>query len=142
MGIRNAPACMAGDVFYYRSQKRVFGCVTLFRQREYTLMALSEEITKTDRTIRVQDVLESALYTLAWFSAVEMLPPPRLHRLGTIPLSVDYTDRAGLRTDDRGVLLKNVGQRATWNHEFRSFALRDTHVKDVLNGSFVPRTWQ
>ena len=139
--IKNASNYSSGEVFYYKSKKRVFGCVVLFQQQDYFLIAISEEIAKTTKTICVDDVLESELYTLAWFSDVDMLSPRRLHLLGTIPLAVDYTNREGLMNDNHGVLLKNVGQKATWAHEFRSFALRNTFLKDVLSQSFVPKAW-
>ena len=138
--IRNTSNYSAGEIIYYISKKRMFGCVILFQQQDYYLIALSEEITKTTKDICCNDVLQSALYTLAWFSDVEMLLPHRLHRLVTIPLTADYTNRAGLLIDDQGLTLKNVGQRGTWTHTFRSFALRDVKVKDVLDTKYVPKT--
>lgn len=140
--IRNTSNYSSGEVFYYRCKKKVFGCIILFQQQDYYLIALSDEINKTAQTICVDDVLGSGLYTLAWFSDVDMLLPQRLHRLGKIPLTVDYTNRAGLLIDDKGILLKNVGQSATWKHEFRSFVLRDTLVNDVLNELSIPKTWR
>ena len=136
----NTSEYSAGDVFYYRSKKRMFGCVILFHQQDYYLIALSEEIMKTTKTICCDDVLQSVLYSIAWFSDVEMLLPQRLHRLGTILLDADYTNRAGLLIDDNGVILKNVGQSGTWAHTFRSFAIRDIKVQDVLNTKYVPKT--
>ncbi len=138
--IRNTSNYSAGDIFYYIIKKRIFGCVILFRQQDYYLIALSEEITKTAKDICCDDVLQSALYTLAWYSGVEMLLPHRLHRLGTMPLTADYTNRAGLLIDDQGIILKNVGQSGTWTHTYRSFALRDIKVKDVLDTKYVPKT--
>ena len=142
MGIllRNTSDYSAGDVFYYRSKKKLFGCVILFQQQDYYLIALSDEIMKTTKSIGCDDVLQSILYSIAWFSDVDMLLPQRLHRLGTIPLDADYTNRAGLLIDDQGVILKNVGQSATWAHTFRSFAIPDIKVKDVLNTKYVPKT--
>ncbi len=139
--IRNTTDYAAGEVFYYRSKCRTFGGVFLFHQLEYYLIALSEEITKTPKTICTDDVLQSPLYTLAWFSDADMLSPIRLHRISVIPLDVDYSNRAGLMVNDKGVTIRNVGQSATWKHEFRSFALRDTPVKSILNNRFVPKTW-
>lgn len=138
--VRNISHYSAGEVFYYISKKRMFGCVILFHQQDYYFIALSEEIMKTTKTIRCDDVLQSNLYTIAWFSDVEMLLTYRLHRLGIIPLDADYTNRAGLLIDEQGLILKNVGQGGTWAHTFRSFALRDTKVKDVLITKYVPKT--
>ena len=91
----------------------------------------------------MEDVLCSPLYTLAWFSEVELVMPSRTHRIGTVAITDDYSNRAGLLIDGQGgVLLKNDGQGATWRHEHRVFALRDAFVEDVLNTRFVPKTWR
>ena len=101
------------------------------------MIALSEEITKTSETIRKDDVLQSYLYTVAWFSDVDLLSPNRLHRIAAIPLDTDYSNRAGLLINDQGVVVRNVGQSATWKHEFRSFVLHDTAVKRILNNRSI-----
>lgn len=132
----------AGDVFYYISKRRVYGGVFLYCQHDYYLIALSEEVLKPKRTICVDDILQLPLYTLAWFSDVEMLLPQRLHLIDRITITDDYSNRAGLLIDEHGVFLKNIGQSATWKHEFRSYALRDTIVKDVLTNRYVPKTWR
>ncbi len=139
--IRNTNDYAVGEVFYYRSKGKTFGGVFLFHQLEYYLIALSEEITKPPKTICADDVLQSPLYTLAWFSDVDLLLPNRLHQIATIQLDADYSNRAGLLINDQGVTIRNVGQSATWKHEFRSFALNNTAVKSILNNRFVPKTW-
>ncbi|MBQ7161371.1 MAG: hypothetical protein IJR90_06665, partial [Clostridia bacterium] len=61
--------------------------------------------------------------------------------VGSVSVEGDYTDRAGLLADGSGsVYLKNCGQRATWRHEFRAFALRGAKVKDLLNTRYLPKT--
>ena len=136
-----APDIFPGDVFYYRSKKKLYGGVILFRQRDCQLIALSEEITKNPRSIQIADVLQTPLYTLAWFSDVEMLLRQRLHRIGTVSVTDDYSNRAGMLIDEQGkILLKNVGQRATWKHEYRAFSLRDAVVEDVLTVKYIPKT--
>ena len=145
MGIllKNGENYCSGDVFYYRTKKKIYGSVFLFRQQDYYLFAISEEIDVPAGNIRLEDVLRSPLYTLAWFSEVELLMPSRMHRIGTVAITDDYTNRAGLLIDGQeGVLLKNAGQGATWRHEFRAFALRDAFVEDVLNTRFLPKTWR
>ena len=139
--IRNTNDYAVGEVFYYRSKGKIFGGVVLFHQSEYYLIALSEEITKAPKTICADDILQSPLYTLAWFSDVDLLLPNRLHRVATIRLDADYSNRAGLLINDQDVTIRNVGQSATWKHEFRSFTLNDTPVKSILNNRFVPKTW-
>ena len=131
-----------GDIFYYISKKKTYGGVFLYRQQEYYLIALSEEVLKPIRTICANDILQLSLYTLAWFSSIDLLLPKRLHIIESIPLAEDFSDRAGLLIDAHGVYLKNVGQSATWKHEFRSYILRDTKVEEVLTNRFVPKTWR
>ena len=140
--IKNTLNYSAGDVFYYISKRRVYGGVFLYCQHDYYLIALSEEVLKPKRTICVDDILQLPLYTLAWFSDVEMLLPQRLHLIDRITITDDYSNRAGLLIDEHGVFLKNIGQSATWKHEFRSYALRDTIVKDILTNRYVPKTWR
>jgi len=79
---------------------------------------------------------------LARFSDVDLLSPKRLHLIETIPLAKDNSNRAGLLIDEHGLYLKNVGQSATWKHEFYSCVLRDTKVEDALSNSYVPKTWR
>ena len=130
-----------GDVFYYRAQKKRYGGVFLFYQEPFYLIALSEEITVPVQCIRVEDVLRSPLYTLAWFSDTELLAPRRIHRIGKVNVIGDFSNRAGLLIDGQGsVRLKNVGQSATWKHAFSSFTLRDTVIGDVLSTRSVPKT--
>ena len=139
--IKNTLNYSAGDVFYYKSNKRVYGGVFLYRQHDYYLVALSEEIPKQIRTICTSDILQLPLYTMAWFSDTELLLPQRLHLIDRIAITDDYSNRAGLLIDEQGgVYLKNCGQNATWRHEFRSYALRDSRVKDVLTNRYIPKT--
>ncbi len=138
--IKNTSSYSPGDVFYYKSKKKTYGGVFLYRQQDYYLIALSEEIMKPIRAISANDILGLSLFTLAWFSDVDLLMPKRLHIIETIPLSEDYSNRAGLLIDEHGVCLKNAGQSATWKHEFRSYVLNNTKVEDVLINRFIPKT--
>ncbi len=138
--IKNTSCYSPGDVFYYKSKKKTYGGVFLYRQQDYYLIALSEEIMKPIRAIRANDILGLSLFTLAWFSDVDLLMPKRLHIIETISLSEDYSNRAGLLIDEHGVCLKNAGQSATWKHEFRSYVLNNTKVEDVLINRFIPKT--
>lgn len=114
----------------------------LFRQQGYYLIAISEEIPKPIHSICVEDVLHSPLYTIAWFSDIDLLLPKRIHKIGTISIDEDYSNRAGLLIDGDGVYLRNVGQRATWKHEYCSFTLHDANIMDVLSNKYVPKTWR
>jgi len=138
--IKNTSSYSPGDVFYYKSKKKTYGGVFLYRQQDYYLIALSEEIIKPIRAISANDILGLSLFTLAWFSDVDLLMPKRLHIIETISLSEDYSNRAGLLIDEHGVCLKNAGQSATWKHEFRSYVLNNTKVEDVLINRFISKT--
>ena len=139
--IENERKYGAGEVFYYKSKGKLYGGIFLFKQRNYYLIAVSEEIAGSAREIDHESVTDAPLYTAAWFSDVDLLPKRRIHTVGFVSVEGDYTDRAGLLADGSGsVYLKNCGQRATWRHEFRAFALRDATMKDVLNTKFIPKT--
>lgn len=49
MGIQfgNAANYSAGEIYYCEYKKRIFGCVILFKQQDYYLLALSKQIEKS-----------------------------------------------------------------------------------------------
>ena len=68
---KNTLKYQVGEVFYYRSGRKTYGGIFLYSQADLYLIALSEEISITARSIRPDDVLTSPLYTLAWFSDID-----------------------------------------------------------------------
>ncbi|MBR1811344.1 MAG: hypothetical protein IJ766_06840 [Clostridia bacterium] len=141
MILKNTTEYTAGQVFYYTACKKTYGAIFLFRQREYSLFAISEEIPLSVQSITLADILSAPLYTIAWFSDIELLPDRRLHHIGTVAVNGNFSNCAGLLEDDSGsLLLKNVGQSSTWKHSFRAFALRETSMQDVPK--YIPKTWR
>lgn len=129
-----------GDVFYYRIKKVTYGAVFLFCQENNYLFAVSEKLTDETKE-SVQSVLNAPLYTLAWFSDVDLPSKRKLHYLGKVTVTGDFTNRAGLLAEENGsVYNNNAGQTKTLKHEYRSFALPGMTVKDVLNTRYVPLT--
>lgn len=143
MGIllRNRKAYSPGEVCCYTSRQKTYGLVFLCRQADYYLIALSEELSVPPKSVSVEDILRSRVYTVAWFSDIELLPKRRLHSVGSVTVSGDFHNRAGLYVDEHGgIMLKNVGQAFTWKHDFRAFGLKDVSVGDMLTTKYLPRT--
>ena len=115
--------------------------IFLCRYSGYYLIAISDEIKVLAKEIDIRDVLDSPLYTLAWFSEIDMLSSLFIHKIGKVSVSDDFSDRAGMLIDANGnIIINNCGQRATWRHEFRAFALKETTVADVMTVKYVPKT--
>ncbi len=128
-----------GELYYYKSGGKRHGAVFLFRQRDFWLVSVSEELTMPASQITAAAILEALLYTAAWFSDVELLSARRMHLVGSVEVTGDYTNRAGLHeSEDRSLSVTNIGQSATWKHTFRAFALRDTTVGDTLSAACFP----
>ena len=130
----------SGEVYSYTSGGKTYGIVFLYEQRGYHLIALSEALPQLKKAVTVEAILRAPLYTVAWFSDVDMLPARRLHVVGTAAVAGDFRNRAGLHEDENGIVLKNVGQGATWKHGFRAFALDGVSVGEVLTAKYLPKT--
>lgn len=134
-------AFIPGEVFYYRFRGKIYGALSLFRQGDYRLIAISEEMQAAPQHITVEAVLDAPLYTLGWFSDADMLSENRIHRIGVVTIRGDYTNSAGLIIgSDGSIVLKNSGQFATWRHDFRAFALPGATVRDALDMRHIPNT--
>ena len=130
-----------GEIYYYKAGGKLYGAVFLFRQRDFWLVSVSEELAVPADRITAAAILDAPLYTAAWFSDVELLPARRMHRVGRSDVTGDYTNRAGLHESrDGGLSITNVGQSAAWKHTFRAFALRDAAVRDTLSAGCFPKS--
>ena len=129
-----------GDIFWYRSKgKRYGGVILAFHENlDIYLIAISEELEQ--KNINIQDILNSRLYTMAWFDILSLLPPIRVHKIGSCTVEGDYVYRAGLFIDDNCVIIHNPGRSMTWTHQFRNYRLRDSFIKEVLNANHVQKT--
>ena len=128
-----------GEIYYYKAGGKLYGAVFLFRQRDFWLVSVSEELAVPADRIMAQTIMNAPLYTAAWFSDVELLSARRMHLVGRSDVTGDYTNRAGLHESrDGGLSITNVGQSAAWKHTFRTFALRDAAVRDTLSAGCFP----
>ena len=134
---------LPGEAFWYRSGGSVYGAIIVDHQEDFgdCLVAVSEAIDPAKCPLDRSAVLEAPLYTVAWFSAPDMLPRRRLHPVGEVVPEGDFSDRAGRLVSDGTYTLKNCGQPQTWKHEFRELRLPERRMKDVLTSTALPKTY-
>ena len=139
--LRNKEKYNSGDVYYYIDHYKIYGLVFLARQANLFLVSISEELPNpSNNLVSTETILNAQLYTVAWFSDIELLSPRRLHYVGKTSVVGDFTNRAGLYEAENGSLfLSNIGQRATWKHTFRSFSIRNTTIRETLYSSSLPK---
>lgn len=120
-----------GDCFWYVSGRTTYGAVVLECQAEvYFLIALTEAMTQSPK--RPEDILNSAIYTIAWFSDTTLLPERRMHFISNVTISKSFQNQYGLQISEKSTCLTNFGQSQTWQHRFRALALRDTIIGSVV----------
>lgn len=120
-----------GLVFWYRIKTKVYGAIVLDVQPDnYYLIAISEECESIPNT--VDYVLKQKFYTAAWFSSVDLLPARQLHTVGHIKISGSFHGRAGFLCSPKETVITNCGQRDTWRHTFRAYAVADRTIADML----------
>lgn len=135
-----------GDVFIYKSLKKYYGGIiiniqTLFDENgsdNYYLIGISEALAQ--KTNHISDILKTALYTVAWFSDVELLPSNRVQMIGRIYLEKhNLNGRAGFLFQDGRLDISNCGQRLTWQHKYRALYLPSRSMKDVTLEKNLPK---
>lgn len=139
--VENNAKINKGDVFWYKSKNNVYGAVVLDvlgKSSKYYLLALSEKIE--EKAINENIILSSCLYTVAWFSDIDLLPNRRVHMCGSINIIDDYNNRAGFVLQENLIINNNCGQHQTWKHLFRSLYLPNVNLKYVLQPSNLPKT--
>lgn len=134
---------LPGAAFWYRSGGSVYGAVIVDYQEDFGdyLVAISEAIDPAKCPPDRSAVLDAPLYTVAWFSAPDMLPRRRLHHVGDVVPEGDFSDRAGRLVSDGAYTLKNCGQPQTWKHEFRELRLPERRMKDALISAALPKMY-
>ena len=121
-----------GTVFWYRNSARIFGCIVLdIQSTGYYLISISKECEHIPKTI--DDVLLEDIYTVAWFSSVDLLPARQVHIIGFIDVVGDFNGRAGFLNSVEGLVITNCGQKATWNHTFRAYSIPDCKMQSLLS---------
>ena len=136
-----------GEIYWYSYKKRRYGFVVLEivgniddeNSIPMYLIAISEELPSTEP--KTEDVIKAPLYTLAWFSALDLLPPIRVHFLEQITITDSYLNRAGLWKEEGKFYNRNVGGQSTWNHTYYSYRIPNTIIRDILTNRYVPITY-
>lgn len=140
--ICNNKTTSKGDVFWYKVKKDTYGAIVLDvlgKHSKYYLVAISEKID--DKKIDVNTIVSSPLYTVAWFSDVDMLSKRRIHICGTLNICDNYNNRAGFAYEENeSVTIYNCGQSLTWKHQFRSFSFPSALLNYVLSSNNLPKT--
>ena len=122
-----------GDCFWYRMNGSVFGAIVLECAIDYYLylIAVSERMNCTPKDVK--EILESGLYTVAWFGMNEVLSEKRVHKIGKITLEKNYLWKYGLKKQPNGgFICNNIGQSFTWKHDFKSYSINGISIEDFL----------
>lgn len=120
-----------GNCFWYVSGRTTYGAVVLERQAEaYFLIALTEALTQLPK--RPEDILNSAMYTAAWFDDNTVLPEKRMHLIGNVTIAKSFQNQYGLQISEKSTRITNFGQSPTWQHKFRAFSLRDATIGSIV----------
>jgi hypothetical protein len=135
-----------GEIYWYKSQKETYGFIVLEYQKaiggssDY-LIAISDAMYFIGKEPKPKDVLNTRLFTIAWFSIDSILPERRIRFITRLSLVDSFKNMAGLSEDEKGSYsLNNIGNSAMWRHEYRRMVLPDAFMKDVLSVQNIPRT--
>lgn len=132
-----------GNLFWYKCRKEIYGGIVLDYICDYELylIALSEAITVSNK-IDAGNILNSKLYTLAWFSVDALLPLQRIHTVECINVDDNYIGYCGLSVDKHGTLsISNCGSLNTWNHQYYSLRLVGRTIESIIHKKQLPKTY-
>ena len=101
-----------GNVYWYKYKQKKYCCAILEIINNDYLIAITEELNKGIAKPSREDAKESAVYTLAWFDNLTVLPAIRLHMIYKENISADYHNRAGIWIDEDKYINKNPGGRS------------------------------
>ena len=128
-----------GDVFWYRKKGCIYVCLVVdIIEYDYYLIGISQELSCIP--IDIQAALETPLYTAAWFYELSVLKSKYRHKIGSVEIDGDYNSRCGMLIDDGGISCRNVGQSATWSHDYKAFNLPQRKLSALLNPQALPKT--
>lgn len=121
-----------GSVFWYRDNKKIYGGIMLdYQPSGYFLISISDVCDEIPQT--VADVLCKDLYTVAWFSEIDLLPSPRIHVVGCVKIDENFNGCAGFYCSQEEIIIKNCGQRDTWRHTFRAYTIPNCKMQSVMH---------
>lgn len=137
----NSSNLQKGDIFWYQYLKRLYGAIVLDIQFDFYLVAISEQLSTVPKNEK--EIMEAPLYTVAWFSADDMLPSKKINMVSHIYKEEDFNFKAGAaflieKGRLRKIIIKNCGQNETWAHRFRSLGLPDRKMKNVIDPHGLP----
>lgn len=128
-----------GDVFWYRKKGCMYVCLVVdIIECDYYLIGISQELPCIPDD--VQTALETPLYTAAWFDELSVLKSKYRHKIGSLQIDGDYNGRCGMLIDDGGISCRNVGQSATWLHDYKAFNLPQRKLSALLDPQALPKT--
>ena len=132
----------AGTVFWYKYKNKVYGGIILCVKEDigYAFIAVSEQISYCGKAPNIDEIMNSPLYTAAWFDRLNLLPHRQFHIIGRVCITGDFSNRAGLKISNGRMSLTNIGGKETWRHKYWSFRLREHKLSDSVNASLFPRT--
>ena len=125
-----------GDCFWYKIKGKIYGVIVLETQMcsdnspEF-LILISEALSSIP--VSIDELLEKKSYTAAWFDRLSILAPTRMHYLGHIEIPICFINQYGLKCENDLYSCTNVGQSATWKHEFQSLSFHGETLSDVLS---------
>ena len=129
-----------GTVFWYKAKNIVYGAIVLDvigTDCKYYLLALSEEIGNSN--FNEIDILNSIVYSVAWFFDDNLLNKKRIHICSKLEIDSDYNGRAGMLYCEKKVEITNIGEYKTWSHAHRNIKFNNTLMKDLLEAEKLPK---
>lgn len=130
----------AGTVFWYKHKNNTYGGIVLCVREDvdFALIAISDSVSDCGKAPNIDQILNASLYTAAWFDHLNLLPQRRIHAVGRVSVTGDFTNKAGMKVTNGSMSLSNIGGYGTWKHQYWSLHLRDRKMSDSLNASIFP----
>ena len=130
-----------GDLFWYRSEGRIFGAMVLeklgTKPNSEKLIAITEQLQAIPK--KAEDILSAPVYTAAWYC--HLLPENRTHVIGNHPVTGSYNGLAGVMVQGNVHFCENNGTPAHWSHTDRNLTFPGKQIADLLNPEILPNTF-
>lgn len=129
-----------GTVFWYKKRNNTYGGIILCVREDvdFAFIAISDVISFQGKAPNIDQILNATLYTAAWFDNINILPRNRLHTVGHVLVTGDFSNKAGMKVMNGNMSLCNIGGRETWDHEYWSLRLKGRKMSDSVNASIFP----
>ena len=130
------PSFYKGMCFSYTFRKKRYGAIVLEEQlgptenNKYFLVAITDELPY--RTISLESVLSSTIYTMAWFSE-ENMPKYNVDFVGHTNICRCFHNKYGMNiVVGKAITCTNCGQSSMWKHKFRIFNFGEKYMRDLI----------